>query len=121
MLELVYTVGRSLPKSLRIKDMAIRMGFNTTDWVRVVLYQEINAFIESIEPETIEMKFIDPIAPIGNKKFTDLLGIGPVKVNRFTPVVLLVTGGEKMVGKNADVISIRPEMVVNDVENNAEA
>ena len=55
MLELLYTVGRSLPKSFRIKDMAIRMGFNTTDWARVVMYQECNAFIESIEPETIDV------------------------------------------------------------------
>jgi hypothetical protein len=55
MLELVYTVGRSLPKALNIKDMAIRMGFNTTDWVRVVMYQECNAFIETIEPEAIDV------------------------------------------------------------------
>ena len=55
MLELVYTMGRSLPKSLRIKDIAARMGFNTTDWARVVMYQECNAFIESIEPETIDV------------------------------------------------------------------
>jgi len=48
-------MGRSLPKSLRIKDIAARMGFNTTDWARVVMYQECNAFIESIEPETIDV------------------------------------------------------------------
>ena len=55
MLELIYTIGRSLPKSLRIKEMASRMGFDHTDWVRVVMYRECFAFIESIGPETIDV------------------------------------------------------------------
>jgi SAM-dependent methyltransferase len=57
MLDLVYAVGRSFPKSVRMKirHMAVRIGFDTTDWVRVVMYQECFAFIESIGPETIDV------------------------------------------------------------------
>ena len=72
MLELVYTMGRSLPKSLRIKDIAARMGFNTTDWARVVMYQECNAFIESIEPETIDVLEISG----GNSQFRQRFKFG---------------------------------------------
>jgi len=57
MLDMVYAVGRSFPKSVRmkIKNMAVRIGFDATDWVRVVMYQECFAFIESIGPETVDV------------------------------------------------------------------
>jgi SAM-dependent methyltransferase len=40
---------------IKIKSMADRMGFDTTDWVRVVMYQECFSFIESIGPETLDV------------------------------------------------------------------
>src|SRR5262249_25394392 len=76
MLELVYAAGRALPKSLRIKDIAVRMGFNTTDWVRVVMYQECNAFIESIEPETIDVLEISGGGVGGNSQWRQRFKFG---------------------------------------------
>ena len=53
-LELVYAVGSSFPKPLqkKIKNIAAKIGFESGDWVRIVMYRECFAFIESIGPET---------------------------------------------------------------------
>jgi SAM-dependent methyltransferase len=39
---------------LKIKKMAGGVGFDTTDWIRVVMYHECFAFIESIGPESFD-------------------------------------------------------------------
>ena len=39
----------------RVRDTLARVGFDTTDWVRVVMYQKCFAFIQSIRPETLEV------------------------------------------------------------------
>jgi SAM-dependent methyltransferase len=40
---------------LKIKNMAGWVGFDTTDWVRVIMYRECFAFIKSISPETLDV------------------------------------------------------------------
>jgi len=40
---------------IKIKNIAGRIGFDTTDWARVVMYRECFAFIESIGPETLDV------------------------------------------------------------------
>jgi SAM-dependent methyltransferase len=35
--------------------MALKMGFEATDWVRIVMYRECFAFIESIGPDTADV------------------------------------------------------------------
>src|SRR5262245_49192707 len=64
------------------------------------------------------MKFIDPVAGIGYEKFPDPGGIVAVEINGFAPFVFVsirkVCGGELR-----QIISVRAEMVVNDVEDDA--
>ncbi len=81
MLDLVYAVGRSFPKSVRmkIKNMAVRIGFDTTDWVRVVMYQECFAFIERIGPETIDVLEISG----GNSQWRRRFNFGSYTSTRF--------------------------------------
>jgi SAM-dependent methyltransferase len=38
---------------LRVKNMLARVGFDSTDWLRVVMYRQCFAFIQSIRPETL--------------------------------------------------------------------
>jgi SAM-dependent methyltransferase len=40
---------------LRFKTQLARIGFDTTDWIRVVMYRECFAFIRSIRPETLDV------------------------------------------------------------------
>ena len=61
------------------------------------------------------MKFINPIATVGDKKFANCARIRPVKIDRFAPIILFVTLREIMIGENADVISVWTEVVVNDI------
>jgi SAM-dependent methyltransferase len=39
---------------LRVKNMLARVGFDSTDWLRVVMYRQCFAFIQSIRPETLD-------------------------------------------------------------------
>jgi SAM-dependent methyltransferase len=38
----------------RVKNMLARVGFDSTDWLRVVMYRQCFAFIHSIRPETLD-------------------------------------------------------------------
>ena len=40
---------------LRIKNMLAKVRFDTTDWLRVVMYRECFAFVRSIHPETLDV------------------------------------------------------------------
>src|SRR5262245_2075300 len=65
------------------------------------------------------MEFIDPVAGIGYEKFPDPGGVVAIEINGLTPLVCVsirkVCGGELR-----QIISIRAEMVINDVEDDAE-
>jgi SAM-dependent methyltransferase len=39
----------------KVKNAAGRVGFDTTDWLRVVMYRECFAFIDSINPEALDV------------------------------------------------------------------
>jgi SAM-dependent methyltransferase len=39
---------------LRVKSALARVGFDSTDWIRVVMYRQCFAFIQSIRPETLD-------------------------------------------------------------------
>ena len=40
-----------------------------------------------IESKTVEMKFLDPVASIGDEEFADWSGIFPIEINRIAPFV----------------------------------
>ena len=37
-----------------IRSLVNKLGYDTTDWVRVVMYRECFAFIESLSPQTLD-------------------------------------------------------------------
>jgi len=40
---------------LKLKNTLAGIGFDTTDWLRVVMYRECFGFVESIRPETLDV------------------------------------------------------------------
>ena len=73
-----------------------------------------------VEAETVKMKFRDPVASIGNEKLADRTRVRPIKVNRFAPVVFVLSG-EIMIRKDANIISVRAKVIVNNVEDYTQA
>src|SRR6266568_4664789 len=88
----------------------------SSDCANNVLLRLIVDILRRVESETVKVKFLNPVTPIGNEKLADRTRVRPVKVNRLAPVVF-VLGGEIIIRENADVISIRAEVVVNNIEN----
>src|SRR5262249_28566555 len=66
------------------------------------------------------MKFVDPVTGIGYVEFADRFRIRSVEIDRVTPVVV-VLGREIIFRENAEIISVRPEVVIDHVENDREA
>src|SRR5437868_14827724 len=102
------------------KDGALSCRFprRASDSSHNIFLRVIKNGLRGIEAESVEMKFLDPVASIGNEELPDRPTIFPVEINRFTPFVFPLTI-HVIVGVNTEVISIRPEVVVDDVENHA--
>src|SRR5437016_14197302 len=66
------------------------------------------------------MKLFDPITGIGNEELADRAGVRPVEIDRLAPLVFVALG-EIAVGKPLQVIPVRAEVVVDDVENDGQA
>src|SRR3954470_5793845 len=76
--------------------------------------------VRSVEPKAIEMKFLDPITPIGHEKFAHWFGVFPVEIDHIAPFMSFAAD-QIIVGKNSEIISVGSEVVINDVENNTDA
>src|SRR5437660_10179432 len=66
------------------------------------------------------MKLIDQVSCVGNKKFAHGPAFIVIEVYRLAPFVL-VTVREIMLRKLLQIIPIRPEVIVNHIENDTEA
>jgi hypothetical protein len=66
------------------------------------------------------MIFVDPIAGIGEKELAHRTAVGTVEIDRIAPFVLVAVG-EIGLREAAEVIPVRPEVVVDDVEDNRDA
>src|SRR5437879_4486791 len=69
-----------------------------------------------IEPKTVKMKFLDPVASIGDKELADWPAVFPIEINRIAPFVFALAI-DVIVGVNAEIISVGSEVIVNDIEN----
>ena len=76
--------------------------------------------LRGVEAKSVEVKFLDPIFAVGDEEFADGSGIFPVEIDRVTPLVPAFAL-QVIIRKNAEIISVRPEVVVNDIENHAQA
>ena len=76
--------------------------------------------VHSVETKPVEMKLLDPIFGILDKEVADPPGVWPVEIDRFAP------GGtdariKEIRRVERKVISVRPEVIVNDVEQHRDA
>ena len=85
-----------------------------------VFARRIDNALRGVETKAVEMELVDPVAAVRDEKFADRSGIRSVEIERVAPVVL-VPIGKVVVRKDAQVISFRAEVVVNDIENDAQA
>ena len=81
-----------------------------------------NALVEADgdEAQAVEMKFFDPIARVADEELAHRPGIRAVEIDRRAPIGF-VAAGEIIIGENGEIVSIRAEVIVNDVENDADA
>ena len=94
-----------------------RRASNSADDVFVGLIADS---VRRVETESVEMKFLNPISSVRNEKFADRSRIWPVEIDRVAPFVFLLTN-QIIIGKNPEIIPVRPEVVIDDIENHTEA
>src|SRR5262245_8917473 len=72
-----------------------------------------------VEPERIDMAINDPIKRVLNKTIAHLVTPPPIEIERRSPRRLVPVG--EIRAELAKIISLRAEMVVNDVQNHRQA
>ncbi len=73
-----------------------------------------------VETEAVEMEFLDPVARVADEKLAHRPGVWAVEVQGRAPIGFVAVS-RVVVGENAEVISFRSKMVVNDIENDRDA
>ena len=76
--------------------------------------------VRCVETVAIEMKFFDPITAVCDEKFANWSRIWTVEIN-YVPPFVSFTGNQIVVAIYAKLISVWPEVVINDVQNYTEA
>src|SRR5262249_45130539 len=85
-----------------------------------VLFRSVENLLGRVQTQAVEMKLVDPVTGIGDEELAHRGAVGAVEVESLAPLIL-VAGGEVVGGKARQIISIRADVVVDDVENDAEA
>src|SRR5271163_1668230 len=65
------------------------------------------------------MILVDPIARIGDEEFAHRAGTETVKIDRLAPVVVVAIS-EISRGEQFEIVSVRAEMIVDDVEDHGD-
>jgi len=52
-----------------------------------MIFRLIEDLLRRVQPQPVEMIFVDPIARIGDKEFARPTGIGTVEIDRLAPFV----------------------------------
>jgi hypothetical protein len=89
------------------------------DVIQYVLSAEIEDSVDGIDPETIHMIFGHPVKSILNDESPDVITPRPIKVDSRTPWRLITVSKIRRV--ITEIVSLRPQMVVNDVEKDGQA
>src|SRR5271169_7040655 len=76
--------------------------------------------LRRVEPQSVEMILVDPITRIGDKKLAHWASIGTVEIDRLTPVVVVAVS-EISRREQFEIVSIRAEMIVDDVEDDGDS
>ena len=75
--------------------------------------------VGGVEPQPVELVLVDPVAGVGQEELADPTAARAVEIDRLAPVGL-VSIGEVGVRELRQVVSVRPHVVVDDVEHHAE-
>src|SRR5208283_4196542 len=71
-----------------------------------MICRSIEDLLRRVEPQPVEMIFVDPIARIAQEEFAHRTGIGAVEVDRIAPFVVVAVR-EISRGERSEIISIR--------------
>src|SRR6266478_3240199 len=85
-----------------------------------VFIRVVKDALRRVEAESIEMKLLDPVASISDEKFADRSCVWSIEIDRVSPIVFLLAS-QVIVGINAEIISIRAEVIIDNVENDTQA
>ena len=85
-----------------------------------VFRRRIEDLLRRIETQAVKMELVDPVPGVRDEEFAHRRGVRSVEVDRVAPLVLVAIG--EIRGREiAKIVSCRPEMVVDDVEDDADA
>ena len=84
-----------------------------------MIFRSIENLLRRVEPQPVEMILVDPIARIGDEEFAHRPGIGTVEIDRLAPFVVVAIG-EISRGERFEIVPVRAEMVVDDVEDDGD-
>lgn len=79
----------------------------------------VEDLLRGVEPQAVEVEFIDPVAGVGEKKFAHRAGVPAVEIDGLAPLVL-VTVREVVLGEPLQETAVRPHVVVNHIENHTQ-
>ena len=97
---------------------ACRLAYAGGDFGDDVCRRGIEDLLSRIEPEAVEVKFFDPVRRVARKELAHRRRPVSVEVERLTPLRAPL---EVVFTKLLEIIAIGTEMVVHDVEDDAEA
>ncbi len=111
-LMLVFGDDERLPR-------AGRLAHATRDRRQYVVGRIVNNRMDGVDPQTIDVELVDPIAGIGDEELADRAAMLGVEVDRLAPIGAMPLGGV-FTGELSEIIAGRTEVVVNHVENHAD-
>ena len=85
-----------------------------------MIVRRIVDVLRRVQPQSVEMKFINPVTGVGDEIFAHRPGVRPVEIDRGAPIGR-VTVSEVILGEFPQVISIRPQMVVDNIKDHADS
>ena len=90
------------------------------DRVQNVLGRGIENLLRRIETQPVAMKLIDPVSRVRDKQLADRTAELVVKIQRIAPFIPVALA-EVMWSELRQVVSVRPEMVIDHIENDTQA
>jgi hypothetical protein len=85
-----------------------------------VIVGRVEDLLRGVEPEAIDVVFADPVFGAGEHQLAQRPRTRAVEIERVAPFVV-VPVGEIVLCEARQVVAVRPEVVVDDVEDDAEA
>ena len=85
-----------------------------------MVFRSIENCLRRVEPQPVEMILVDPIARIGDEEFAHWAGIGTIEIDRLAPLVVVAIS-EISRGEQFEIVSVRAEMIVDDIEDDGDA